>query len=440
MNLIGDLLVIVLLIAASAFFVAAEFALVRVRASQLRPLARQGGKRVKLALKLLKHLDIALSATQIGITVVNMGLGYYAEPAVHHWIEQLFPHIGVTDPAVHKIASLVIAFGGVSFAVIVFGELVPKLIAIQRPRQVTMAISAPLMVCYYALYPFIVFMNGCANRVIRVMGLEAISDNEHAFSPEELDYVFSHAQHSHPADALINKIMVRTLRLRDVKAAQVMLPRDQVIALWIDRPLAENLRIAQQSGHSRFPVCEGSLDNLRGIVLVKEWLWQMHVLGADAPMQDIMRPALTFLEKTPMHTMVELFRSSRSHLAVVLNSEGGMAGILTFEDALEEIVGEIRDELDIERGPIFEQSENSILVDARLSMRELRAETGWPIEYQPKETVTEWVVRHLGSAPRRGEEPRIAEFRIAAPDVHSGGMRRVRITRLTAKELEATEV
>jgi CBS domain containing-hemolysin-like protein len=302
-----------------------------------------------------------------------------------------------------------------------------------------LSIALPLMICYYAMYPFIRVMNGCANWVIRRVGLEVIDDNEHAFSPEELDYVFSHAQHSHPADALINKIMVRTLRLRDVKASQVMLARDHVTALWLDRPIQENVKIAQQSGHSRFPVCEGTLDNVKGMVLVKEWLWQMQVLGPDTPLQPIVRPVLTFLDKSTLPSMIELFRSSRSHLAVVLNAEGGMAGIVTFEDALEEIVGEIRDELDIERGPIFEQSENSILVDARIPMRELRAETGWPIEYVPKETVTSWVVRHNGSAPAKGETLRIAEFRVTAPDVHAQGMRRVRITRLSPNEIEAEE-
>ncbi len=145
-----------------------------------------------------------------------------------------------------------------------------------------------------------------------------------------------------------------------------MLPRDQVTALWLDKPLEENIRSAQMQGHSRYPVCEGTLDNVVGMILVKEWLWQIQALGSNTSFQPLIRPILTFTLQTPMHAMVQLFRSARSHLAVVLDDFGAMAGIVTFEDVLEEIVGEIRDELDIEKGPIYEHTENSIVVDAEL--------------------------------------------------------------------------
>src|SRR5690606_8524775 len=139
-----------------------------------------------------------------------------------------------------------------------------------------------------------------------------------AFSAEELEHVFSHARHSHPRDALINRLMVRSARLRSVTAVQVMRPRDQVVALRCDQPLAEDLRIAQPSGFSRYPVCNGTLDDVKGILLMREWLWQLQALGPDASFDPLIRPALTFTLKTPIHTMLELFRSSRSHLAVVL--------------------------------------------------------------------------------------------------------------------------
>src|SRR5690606_37502829 len=141
---------------------------------------------------------------------------------------------------------------------------------------------------------------------------------------------------AHPGDALINRIMVRSLRLRSFTAQQVMRPRDQIVALWLDKPLAENLRIAQTAGFSRFLVCVDTLDDVRGILLVREWLWQIQLLGSDATLEPLIRPPLAFTLKTPIHTMIELFRTSRSHLAIVVDADQKTAGVVSFEDVLEE--------------------------------------------------------------------------------------------------------
>ena len=211
------------------------------------------------------------------------------------------------------------------------------------------------------------------------------------------------------------------------------------MALWVDKDVDENLRIAQKSGHSRFPVCQESLDNVLGMVLIKEWLWQIQALGEKSSFQPLIRPVLTFFQQTPLPTMMELFRSSRRHLAVVIDINEAMLGIVTFEDVLEEIVGEIRDELDIEKGPIFEQTENSIVVDASLPIRELRAETGWNFDFQPRETVGAWISRHAGHPLQRDENIRLGDFEVTALQTHASGLRRVRITRLSAEELKAVE-
>ncbi len=425
-----QLLVILALVLANGFFVAAEFAIVKIRASQLKPLMRSGDWRVGMALRAVNHLDACLSATQLGITLSSLGLGWLGEPFVARWLEPVFDLLGITGTAFRHSLGFALAFCLITFLHIVFGELAPKSLAIQRPRAVSLWVSGPLMVFYYLFYPFIYFLNGTANLFLRWAGLEPASGNEHAFSADELEYVLSHSHHNHTADALINKIMVRSLRLRDVTAQQVMLSRDEMTVLWLDRRVAENLRIAQTSGHSRFPVCRESLDDVLGMVLVKEWLWQTTALGPDASFEPLIRPVLTFTSRTPLPAMIELFRSSRSHLAVVLDADGNTAGLVTFEDVLEEIVGEIRDELDIEKGPIYEHSENSIVVDASLPMRELRAETGWNFDYQPRETVERWLIRHAGESPARGADFPIGESRVTVLQAQATGLKRLRITRV----------
>ena len=403
LKVILEILLVLALVAGNAFFVAAEFALVKIRASQLRPMAKTGGWRVRLALFATEHLDAVLSSTQLGITLTSLGLGWIGEPVIGHRLEPLLGHFGVTEPAAIKSISFALAFSVITFLHIVLGELAPKSLAIQRPKIVSLHVAGPLVIFYRVFFPFIWLLNGAANRILRWGGLEPASEGEHSFSSEELEYVFSQARHSHPGDALINRIMVRSLRLRTVTAQQVMRPRDQVVALYLDRPVAENLRLAQTAGFSRFPVCTGSLDNVKGIVLMREWLWQIQLLGPDTSFEPLVRPVLTFTLKTPIHTMIELFRTSRVHLAVVLDAELRTAGLVSFEDVLEEIVGDIRDELDLGRGPVFEHDETHIVVSGLFTMRELQAETGWAFDWQPRETVAAWAERQRGQPLKKGE-------------------------------------
>ncbi|MDR2462311.1 MAG: hemolysin family protein [Verrucomicrobiales bacterium] len=431
-------MVIVALVFVNGFFVSAEFAIVKIRASELKPLLKKSNDlRVRLALKAVQHLDACLSATQLGITLASLGLGWLGEGYVVGWLQPLFHRLGVLNEVSQHSISVALGFSLITFLHIIFGELAPKSLAIQRPKSVSLWVSGPLLLFYYLFFPFICALNGTANFFLRHAGLEPASESKQVFSPEELEYVLSHSRHTHPGDALVNKIMVRSLRLRDTNAQQIMLPRDKAVVLWLDRDLDENVKIAQASGHSRFPVCAESLDNVKGMVLVKEWLWQIQAMAANVPFEPLLRPVLTFTLLTPLHAMVELFRTSRSHLAVVLDENGGMAGLVTFEDVLEEIVGEIRDELDIEKGPIFKQSETTIIVDSAMQMRELRAETGWDLEVLPKETVEQWTIRQTGRLLRRGESFILGEFEITALQTHATGLRRVSIVRLTPEQSAA---
>ncbi len=424
-----ELLVIIGLVVANGFFVAAEFALVKVRTSQLEPLAKRGGWRVQLALRATRHLDAALSATQLGITLASLGLGWLGEPFVAHRLAPVLRWFGVTEAATVTSISFAVAFVAITFFHIVLGELAPKSLAIQRPRAVALNVAGPLMIFYRVFYPFIWLLNRAANAFLRWGGLEPANRGEHEFTPEELEHVFTHARHAHPGDALINRLMVRSLRLRSTIAQQVMRPREQIVALWTDRPVGENVRIAQTAGFSRFPVCRGSLDDVIGVVLVREWLWQQLALGPEAPFEPLIRPVLTFTLETPIHAMIEHFRTSRSHLAIVLDADQKTAGVVSFEDVLEEIIGDIRDELDLGAGPVFEQSDTVIVVSGRFTMRELQAETGWDLEWQPRETVAEWVERQRGRPLKRGDLFPIGDYRVTAVDVGAERVRRVRIER-----------
>jgi CBS domain containing-hemolysin-like protein len=438
--------IIFLLIAANAFFVATEFAFVKIRESQLKSMRVKGKKdwRLGLALRVTKHLDRYLSATQLGITLTSLGLGWVGEPMVAHWIEGPLADWGIVSHAAVTSIAYGLGFAGITFIDIVFGELVPKYFAIRRPRTVVMWFGAPLILFYNAAYPFIWLLNRTANRLLMWMGIPPTKEFDHGFNQEELQYVLMNSRHVHPSDDLVNKIMLKAIRLKETTAEQVMLPREQVVVLWRDLPLAENMVIAQKSGYSRLPYCGDTQDQVLGVIHVKELLWQYQALGAQTRLSDIVRPILTFLAKTRLPAMLELFRKSRNHLALVLDADEKMLGLVSFEDVLEELVGDIRDEFDIEKGPFFERSKEAVLVDADLPLRDLASETGWPLPTQTTETVEKWALRHWGHVPHTGDQLEIEGFQLIATEVTLRRIRRLRVVRKTAPQppdpdAEATE-
>src|SRR5471032_1585400 len=288
--------IIVALIVANAFFVATEFAFVKIRESQLKSMRVKGKRdwRLGLALRITKHLDRYLSATQLGITLTSLGLGWVGEPVVARWIEGPLASLGIVSHAAVTSISYGLAFAGITFIDIVFGELVPKYFAIRRPRTVVMWFSAPLILFYNAAYPFIWLLNRTANRLLMWMGIPPTKEFDHGFNQEELQYVLMNSRHVHPSDQLVNKIMLKAIRLKETTAEQVMLPREQVVVLWRDGSLADNMATAQKSGYSRLPYCGDSQDQVLGVIHVKELLWQFQVLGAQTNLTAIVRPILTF--------------------------------------------------------------------------------------------------------------------------------------------------
>jgi CBS domain containing-hemolysin-like protein len=424
-------LTIALLICANAFFTATEFAFVKIRESQLKSMRVKGKKDVRLglALRVTKHLDRYLSATQLGITLTGLGLGWVGEPVVANWIHTPLTKLGLTSPTATASISFGLAFAAISFIDIVFGELVPKYFAIRRPRWVVMWFVAPLVIFYNAAYPFIWLLNRTANLLLMWMGIPPTREFDHGFNQEELQYVLMNSRHVHPSDDLVNKIMLKALRLKETTAEHVMLPREQLAVLWRDKSLEENLAIAQKSGYSRLPYCGDSLDQVLGVIHVKELLWQVQVLGPQTRLGDIVRPILTFLAKTRLPAMLELFRKSRNHLALVLDADEKLMGLVSFEDVLEELVGDIRDEFDIEKGPFFERSADAVLVDADLPLRDLATETGWPLPRQTTETVERWALRHWKRVPHPGDHIEAEGFMLVASEVTLRRIRRLRVIR-----------
>jgi len=428
-HLTRDIVTVLVLVAANAYFVATEFAMVRIRATQLRPLAKAGDWRARIAYRVTQNLDRFVSAVQLGVTFTSLGLGWVGQSLVDQIVMPNLEPYGEAHQTAVKIVSFLAAFGITASLHIVFGELVPKTITLQRPRTVVLWFTPPLLIFYYVFFPLIWMLKSAANLVLRFCGIKASRD-EHQFSQEELRDVLVSSSHSHPSDILINQIMIKALRLRETTAEQVMVPFAGVTFLRLDQPVEQALAIAQRAGYSRVPVLGGREDEVAGIIMVKELLWQYQVLGPHTELRALVRPALTFLPRTKLPTMLELFRKSRNHLAVVVDPDDRTLGIVSFEDVLEELVGDIRDEFDIEKGPFYELSEKSALVDASIPLRDLANETNWPLPTDTMQTVRQWAIGCFGRNPAKREQIDAGGFRLIAEEVGVQGLRRVRILRL----------
>ncbi|WP_244228521.1 hemolysin family protein [Methylacidiphilum sp. Yel] len=426
-------LLIVFLILANGFFVAAEFAIIKVRITELKLLLKTKDWRLPLALKIVQNPTLFLSATQIGITLSSLGLGWIAEPAMAGWIKALLFRLGISHDITLNSLSYLFALCLITFLSIALGELAPKFLALQYARKIILFTSPILTISSILFYPAISILNISANWALKLLGFESPKTTGRfgqSISMDELQQIIMHSAHAHPFDELINRIMIKALRLKNTTAQQVMVPKDRVVVLWLNQPIQENLKIAQRSGYSRFPVCEGSIDNLVGMVLLQELLWQYITLGEQTKLSSLLRPALIFYPSTPLPVMLEKFRKARTHLAIVKDKNEKVIGLVSFEDVLEELVGDIRDEFDIEKGPIYELTKEYAVVDGDLPLRDLANETNWPLPTDTTQTVSEWCFDKIKRQPKKAEMFSIDGFNIVVEEVSPQKIKRVKLIRI----------
>jgi len=400
------LLAVLALVALNGFFVCAEFAIVKVRSTQIRTLIARGNKRARVAENLVKHLDAYLSATQLGITISSLGLGWVGEPFVSKLLEGPLQAMGITTPAVVHSISFTVGFLIITFLHIVLGELAPKSLAIRKPQESTLFVAIPLTLFYKLMYPAIWTLNHAANWLLGLVGIAPASEVELAHSEEELRMLLAQGKVSD----LGRSVSLRALDLHKRNARQVMKPRTQIVYLSTDRTLEENLEIARASKHTRFPLCERSLDNVVGLIHMKDLLWLLREKGSSANLLDIKRDVLFVPETTSLEKMLNTFRTRRMHLAILVDEFGGTVGMVTLEDIVEEIVGEIHDEFDQVASPWTQVGENEYRVDGALPLHELHQAVGAKFEAGEVATLGGYVLNKVGYFPKQGERVDLGEW------------------------------
>ncbi|HEX9638015.1 MAG TPA: hemolysin family protein [Acidobacteriota bacterium] len=392
------------LVLLNAFFVAAEFALVKVRTTQLEARVLQGSRRAALARTLTRHLDAYLSATQLGITIASLGLGWIGEPAVASLLRGPLVGLGVESEALIHSISLALGFSIITFLHIVLGELAPKSLAIMRPEGTTLVIAAPLRWFYRITFPAIWLLNGVSNLLLRGIGITPASEHELAHSEEELRLLLASQAPGPGMTATARELMLAALDLRNRTARQVLVPRSEVVYLDVQLPLAENLERARKGRHTRFPLCDGNLDQAFGMVHLKDLMWLIDREGGEADLSKVRRKIAFVPESARLEALLRTFRRERSHLAMVVDEYGGALGIVTLENVIEELVGEIQDEFDEEAPAVVELAPGDYQVDGALPLFELKERCDIQVEDPGVATVGGLILRHFNRLPEQGEK------------------------------------
>lgn len=455
---------IMFLVFLNGFFVAAEFAIVKVRRSKLQSLLEGGSRRAKMADHITAHLDAYLSATQLGITIASILLGAIGEDFMRHRVvEPLFGHLALSEGVKNTIGFL-LGTGIIVFLHVVLGELAPKSLAIQKPVATTLWVSYPLKWFYMVLYPAIAVLNGTANALLRVVGIEPAGGHEIAHSEEELRIIATESSRTGALTTDKLALLENVFDFSDVLVRQIMVPRTEVSVFDLRKPLGHNLAIAEQTAHSRYPLVDGDLDHVAGVIHMKDLFWQLKdmelspqaaaeaadrrhplIAGGDIASKPpssgaqfltaIAREVLYVPETSRINTLLREFQTRRIHMAMVVDEYGGITGMVTFENVIEEIVGEVQDEFDQEAPRIRPVAENEYILEGFAPLDLVNEKLNLELDSEEADTIGGYVVSELGRIPKPGDV-------VNAPgiDLTVREMRRQRVHRIFARVLTPEEV
>ena len=398
------LLGVVALVLANGFFVAAEFALVSVRRTRVEEMLQQGKTGARAVKRALEDPDRFIAATQLGITIASLGLGWLGEPALGGLIEpivSLLPKEWV-GLASHSI-SAAIAFAAITFLHVVVGELMPKSIALQRPEATALVVAQPTLITEIIFKPAIWALNGTGNFLLRLMGMRAASGHEMVHSVEELKMLVVASEESGVLEDSERDMLHAVFDFGEVTAHEVMVPRTEMIAVDADASLEELIHLAIKHSHSKFPVYEGDLDHILGVAHVKDLVRVQHGERLAATVRGLIRETLFVPDTLRLDNLLQEFRAKRQHLAIVLDEYGGTAGLVTLDDLMSRIVGQVRDPFDKSAPEIQRLPDGSALVDGLTPIETVNEALGLNLREEFYDTIAGFVLGKLGRLAKVGD-------------------------------------
>ena len=421
---------VILLVAVNGFFVASEYSLVAVRRSRIVALAETGNRRAQLLLELLDHINSYISATQLGVTMASLALGWIGEPALARLLEG--PLQGKVSDALRHTLAFIVAFTIITFLHIVLGEQAPKILALERAERVAMAIAWPMRVFHQVFRWPIRLLDWAGTSTVRLLGLRRTGEIASVYTVDELRQIIDVSHKSGTIEPDEQRLLHRVFEFSDAEVREVMMPRTRVVGLELSAPRDEVVAIMLDNMYSRYPVYRKSIEDIVGVVHSKDLLGRL-VAGEAFDLASIMMPPVFVPEGKKVSRLLKQMQRTRNQMAFVVDEYGGLSGLVTTEDLIEELVGEIRDEHDAGEAVHFQRlADGSQLVDGLLSIFELAdAVKVRMVDDVPYETVAGLILHELGRFPLRGESVVWHDCRLICEEVTPTSILKVRIVRLT---------
>jgi len=429
-----NLFLVALLIIATAFFVATEFAMIKLRPSRVDQLVLEGRKNAMAVKIVTSNLDGYLSACQLGITITALGLGWLGEPTVEQLLHPLFEQLGIADRAA-SIISFIIAFLLVTYLHVVLGELAPKTFAIRKAETISLLTARPIIYFYKIMYPLIWLFNGSANAIVRLFGLAPAKEHDEAHSEQELQIILNESYESGKINTTEYGYVSKIFAFDNLLAREIMVPRTDMICLDADQSMEENLKIIQREQYTRFPVISGSKDHIIGMIHTKQFIVNKDLCD-DTNIKPLIHNVLTVSEAIPIKTLLKRMQQERTHIAVLIDEYGGTSGMITIEDILEEIVGEIRDEFDAdEQAPVEKINEDHYILDGMVPLSQVNDILNTHFESEHVDTISGWLFEQHPDLSRGGEW-RYGDFVFTIKKADKHRIRRVEVKKIDAEASE----
>jgi CBS domain containing-hemolysin-like protein len=399
-SLILQIALVIFLVLLNGFFVASEFAMVRVRSTRIAQLTEEGNFRAKIAQRVLLNLDAYLSATQLGITLASLGLGWVGESVIAELLKPVLENFNLSNSVLHIISSI-IAFIAITFLHIVLGEMAPKSLAIRKAEGTTLLVARPMQIFFVVFQPVIWILNHSANLILKFFGVPLEPDHQQAHTEEEIRMLVEQSHKSGMIDKTELSLFDNIFEFADRVGREVMVPRVNMVCIYVEDDLASNIEVIKESQFTRFPLCGKDKDDIIGIIHIRD-VYERIIQAEDFQLSQMVRPAILVPETMEIKDILATLQKNKTEMAIVVDEYGGTSGLVTLEDIIEEIVGEIQDEFDDER-PFFQQKGVETSIDARLLIEEVNDYFHTDIEDDDNDTIGGWVFSRLQEVPKVGK-------------------------------------
>lgn len=427
---------VVLLVLLNGYFVASEFALVAVRKTRIAELAAKGNVAAKLLQKSLSDLDNYISATQLGITLASLALGWIGEPAIAHFLEPLLTFLPHTEALITShTAAVIIAFSLITFMHIVLGELAPKSIALERSEATALVIITPLIIFSRIFKPFIWLLNNSGHLILRIIGLKRSGEEGVVHSEEEVRMILRQSSEEGAIPAKEVEMVYNVFQLGDIPVKVVMVPKPEIVAFNVTTLIGDVVKKIDSHPHSRFPVYESSIDNVIGFIHVKDVYRELLSKGETVRLSklDIVRKVIIVPEVKKIDAVLSEMRRKRIQLAVVTDEYGGTAGVVTLEDIIESVIGEIEDEFDSPIQNIQRLKDKSYVIEGHTPIEEVRKKFNLALKGQGYTTIGGLVFGLLGHEPEKGDVVELNNLIFEVKEVEGKRIRQIKLKRKSRK-------